>query len=260
MDSNQKTYTSASIINYYTQLSALQPAEQTIFNLLRDQLPTFKMLDLGIGGGRTTKYFAPIVAEYVGIDYSPGMIAACKQRFLSFPKTVSLEVGDARDLSKFKDNYFDFILFSFNGIDYVEHQDRLLILKEIQRLGKPGGYFCFSTHNLEAIKPQFNWKQQLKLNPFTTYVNLVMYLILRLFNPKVTPQKLANYDYLIIRDEPHNFRLKNYYINPLVQLKQLEPFFKDIRVYSWQTGQEIMDRQQLKNHPDLWLYYLCIVN
>jgi ubiquinone/menaquinone biosynthesis C-methylase UbiE len=257
MDSNQKTYTSAGIVDYYTQLTNLQPAEQTIINLLKDQLPSFKMLDLGIGGGRTTRYFAPLVAQYVGIDYSPAMITACKQRFLSFPQTVSLEVGDARNLSKFENNYFDFILFSFNGIDYSEHPERIQILKEIRRVGKPGGYFYFSTHNLDAIKPKFSWQKQLSFNPFASYVNLLMCLILKAANRGITTRELSNADYLIIRDEPHNFRLKNYYIKPLPQLKQLEPDFREIKVYSWQTGKEITNTQELIYHSDLWLYYLC---
>ena len=259
VDSNQKTYTSAGIVNYYTQLTAIVPAEQTIVNLLHDQLPSFKMLDLGIGGGRTTQYFAPLVAEYVGVDYSPAMINACKRRFSSSLQTISLEVGDARNLSQFADDYFDFILFSFNGIDYSEHNERLQVLKEIRRVGKPGGYFYFSTHNLEAIKSHFSWKKQLSFNPFTTYVNLLMCLILKWSNRTITNTDLSKADYLIIRDEPHNFRLKNYYIKPLTQLKQLEPDFREIKVYSWQTGQEITNRQELIAHPDMWLYYFCII-
>jgi len=257
VDSNQKVYTSPGIVNYYKQIKSLQPAEENILNLLRDQLPSFKMLDLGIGGGRTTQYFAPIVDEYIGIDYSPAMIAACEKRFAPLPKNVSLEVADVRDLSRFKDNYFDFILFSFNGIDYIEHEERLRVFQEIRRLNKLGGYFCFSTHNLEAIKLKFNWQKQISLNPVNTYVNLVMYLIWRLANPTISLKGLSDADYAIIRDEPHNFRLSNYYVNPGVQLKQLEPYYQQIRVYSWQTGREIINTDNLNYPADMWLYYLC---
>ena len=38
-----------------------------------------------------------------------------------------------RNLSIFDDAYFDFVMFSFNGIDSVEHQDRLAILGENQK-------------------------------------------------------------------------------------------------------------------------------
>jgi ubiquinone/menaquinone biosynthesis C-methylase UbiE len=62
------------------------------------------MLDIGVGGGRTTKYFFPLAKEYVGIDYSPEMIQACKKKF----PELRFEVADVRNLSLFGDGHFDF--------------------------------------------------------------------------------------------------------------------------------------------------------
>ena len=118
IDRNLKTYTSADIVGYYSQLKALQPAEEAILTLLKPGLGSMKMLDIGVGGGRTTRHFAAVTAEYVGIDYSAGMIDACKER-CSGDANTTFHVGDARDLSRFEDDCFDFILFSFNGIDYI---------------------------------------------------------------------------------------------------------------------------------------------
>lgn len=50
---------------------------------------------------------------------------------------------DARDLSTFSDQSFDLVWFSFNGIDYVNHIDRLTILQEIYRVTKPGAILYF---------------------------------------------------------------------------------------------------------------------
>ncbi|MFM7437842.1 MAG: class I SAM-dependent methyltransferase, partial [Snowella sp.] len=94
-DNNQKTYAASSIVKYYAHLKALQPAEETVLAWLKKQSFTMKMLDLGVGGGRTTQYFAPLVEEYIGIDYSPEMIASCKQRFSLTNLSLSFEVGDA---------------------------------------------------------------------------------------------------------------------------------------------------------------------
>ena len=113
--------------------------ELSILEELRTELPNFRMLDIGVGAGRTTKHFAGLVKEYVGVDYSITMIKACREKFPQY----RLEVADARNLSLFDDAYFDFVLFSFNGIDAVEHQDRLAILREIRRVLRKGGYFCF---------------------------------------------------------------------------------------------------------------------
>ena len=254
---NQKTYTAPSIVQHYAQLSTLQPAETLLLNL--EQLSTLKMLDLGVGGGRTTKHFAPLVAEYIGLDYSAEMIASCQQRFDSLGPTVSLAVGDARDLSRFRDNYFDLILFSFNGIDSISHVDRLQVLSEISRVGKSGGYFCFSSHNLQGLEREFEWRKQLSFNPMSTYVNLVMWLLLRCCNRSLTQAQLKASAHVIVRDEAHNFRLQTYYVRPQAQLQQLESHFRNIKVYSWKNVREIKRPSELDANSELWLYYLCLI-
>ncbi len=260
IDKNHKTYTNSSIVWHYTQLTKLQPAEKTILDRLQSQLPAMKMLDIGIGGGRTTEHFAPIAGEYIGIDYSAAMITACQQRFANSAASMTLEVGDARDMQQFADDSFDFVLFSFNGIDYASPGDRLQILQEINRVGKPGGYFFFSSHNLQGIIPEFSYKNKLSLNPLKSYVNLVMLGLLKLFNLAITREKLRDADYLLIKDESHNFRLQTYYIRPQAQIKQLAIDFHNIEIYSWQSGLVVSDRHELSINSDQWLYYLCIIN
>jgi len=255
IDQNHQTYTSPDIVWHYAQLSRLQPAEQTILDLFRGQLPTMRMLDIGIGGGRTTQHFANLAQTYTGIDYSPEMIAAYHHRFPECPHTI--EVGDARNM-QFADNSFDFILFSFNGIDSVSHSDRLQILQEVQRVGKQGCYFFFSSHNLQGMIKELNWRTQIRLNPLKTYVNLMMLGLINLFN-SATRNQIQTADYAIIKDEPHNFRLQNYYIHPQAQINQLAQFH-NIEIYSWQSGLKITNNQELTTNFDLWLYYLCTIN
>lgn len=257
LDTNQRIYASRAIVHYYTQLRLLQPAEQTILELFRGQWSRMTLLDLGVGGGRTTLHFAKLVLDYVGIDYSTEMIAACQERFTSSFENSCFEVGDARDLSRFDDRSFDFILFSFNGIDYMTHGDRLQVLQEVSRVGKAGGYFCFSSHNLEAMKQQVDWKNQLSANPITSYVNLVMLALLRWFNNSIRLDQLHAAEYAILRDESHNFRLKTYYISPQAQINQLQNCFSDIQVFSWRDGLELKTDEDLRSNTDMWLYYLC---
>jgi ubiquinone/menaquinone biosynthesis C-methylase UbiE len=256
---NQKTYAALSVVQHYAQLKLLQPAEEAILELLRDRWSSMKMLDIGVGGGRTTQHFAPLVAEYFGIDYSAEMVAACQKRFAASPTAPQIEVGDARDLSRFADNSFDFILFSFNGIDFVSHSDRLKVFQEIARVGKPGGYFFFSSHNLQGLEREFEFRKHLGLNPITTYVNLVMFAILRLLNRAFTLDQLKAANHAIVRDESHNFRLKTYYVRPEAQLQQLDPNFSEIKVYSWRAGWPITDAEELRSNVDMWLYYLCVI-
>ncbi|ACB49486.1 putative methyltransferase [Crocosphaera subtropica ATCC 51142] len=256
-DKNLKTYSTSDVVNYYQYLQQLQPAEETVIKLLRSELPNMKMLDLGVGGGRTTQHFFPLVKEYIGVDYSVDMIKACQERFSQSYPSIQLRVGDGRDLSQFEDNSFDFILFSFNGLDYISHEDRLKALQEISRVGKSGGYFFFSSHHLQAIEKEFNWRHHLSLNPFKTYVNLVMFAFLRGVNTSLTYRSIKHNNYAILRDESHNFRLRTYYIRASEQIKQLEPLFKDIKVYSWKTGLELTTNHNMVSCSDMWLYYLC---
>lgn len=88
-----------------------------MLNELRTKLPEMRMLDIGVGAGRTTHHFAPLTKEYIGVDYSKNMIKARRRKFRNYPKKLTFKVADARDLKLFGDKYFDFALFSFNGID-----------------------------------------------------------------------------------------------------------------------------------------------
>jgi ubiquinone/menaquinone biosynthesis C-methylase UbiE len=259
IDKNKETYTTSSIVSHYAQLNLLQPAEKTILDLFKARLSTMKMLDIGIGGGRTTQHFSPLVEEYTGIDYSAKMIAACQQRFSNLPQTLSLEVGDARSMEQLADNSFDFILFSFNGIDSVSHSDRLQILQEVHRVGKSGSYFFFSSHNIQGIAEAFNCKTKISLNPLKTYVNLVMFGLLKLFNASITRAQLETASHLVIKDESHNFRLQTYYIRPQEQIKQLASKFNDVEVYSWRSGLKIAEPSDISTNADMWLYYLCVI-
>jgi ubiquinone/menaquinone biosynthesis C-methylase UbiE len=255
-ENNHNVYSTSSIVRYYAQLQLLQPAEQTILDRLRTQRSPIRMLDMGVGGGRTTQHFAPVVDNYTGIDYSAEMIAACRQRFSDHSQTITFTVCDARDMSQFQDQTFDFILFSFNGIDYMPYGDREKVLQEVCRVGKAGGFFFFSSHNLQGMEREFHWQHQLRLNPFVTYVNLVMFAILRVCNRSMTLEKLCNADYLMLRDESHNFRLQTHYVRPRAQIAQLETYFSEVTVYSWSSGLELTPQEQRSN-VDMWLYYLC---
>ena len=258
-DRNRKTYTAAKIVRHYAQLQRLQPAEQTIFEALRSRLPRMNMLDIGVGGGRTTQHFASRVKGYVGIDYSAEMIAACKHRFALSAHKISFAVCNAQDLSQFANDSFDLILFSFNGIDSVSHCDRLKILQEVYRVGRSGGCFVFSSHNLQSLEQQFNWGKQVSWNPIATYTNLVMLGLWHWFNPTIDLKNLANSVHEIVRDESHNFRLQNYYIRPSAQIQQLALYFEEIKIFSWRSGLELTNPLDINTHLDPWLYYQCTI-
>ena len=86
-----------------------------------------------------------------------------------------------------------------------------------------------------------------------------MLALLRFCNRALSLSQIKAAAHLIIQDESHNFRLKQYYIRPQAQLNQLAADFSQIKVYSWKTGLEINSDTELDANTDMWLYYLCMI-
>jgi ubiquinone/menaquinone biosynthesis C-methylase UbiE len=257
MTRNEDVYRLPGVAAVYARQSTLFPPEETILHLMLPELRTARMLDLGVGGGRTTLHFARCVREYVGADYSESMIRECERRFATYPDPLSFVVSDARSLQMFAGGSFDFILFSLNGIDSMNHSDRLTILKEIRRVGRPGGWFCFSSHNLNFGAKLFELRQVITLNPKfakRTAKRLVWRFV---YNWRVHAATLRRSQYMMISERAHSRRMLTYYIRPEEQLSQLSENFADVRVFSFASGSEIVGHGELRNVQDMCLYYLC---
>jgi len=254
MDNNRGTYESRTVVGFYANYSGLQQPERMILEELKPKLGTMRMLDIGVGTGRTTAFFSPFVKEYVAIDYSQGMVDAFRRKHNHNETIADSIVCDGRSMDVFEDNYFDFILFSFNGIDYVNYEDRLIILKEVRRVGTDGGFFCFSSHNLQGISSLYRIKPT--LNPYLISLRLLFFFRILLLNGM--PWSLKAKDVAFLNDGAHNFRLTTCYIKPIAQIKQLEENgFKDVRLFPLHAIFERSDRRLLEGIVDPWIYYLC---
>jgi ubiquinone/menaquinone biosynthesis C-methylase UbiE len=215
------------------------------------------MLDIGVGTGRTTPFFARMANEYVGIDYSETMIKVCLQRFAGYPESISFEVGDVRHMKSFEGRYFDFVLFSFNGLDYLNHDDRLVALREIRRCTKNGGHFCFSTHDLNYGSKLF--QLHTSRNPITVLHRTFRFCLLWVANRNVD-KGLQQRQYAILNDGAQNFGLETYYVRANEQVRQLtDSGFTNIRIFGLHDGRE-MGHFEAERSIDPWLYYLCNVN
>jgi ubiquinone/menaquinone biosynthesis C-methylase UbiE len=253
---NQRVYESEDVIRFYAEQSDLQKPEATILNEFRNRLPKMSMLDIGVGAGRTTAHFAVLAKEYLGIDYSSKMIDTCLEKFEDHKGKISFLTADARTMKLFKDSSFDFVLFSFNGIDYMDHEERIRTLLEIRRIIREGGYFCFSTHNLNFLLKKCSI--QLSKQPFVLAPRIVHLLQMRLLNKKEAWKAIRspsrNAKHTMVNDGAMDFRLKTYHITPTEQLKQLSELgFTNTKMYSLTNGTEI---KNLSNSVDHWIYYL----
>jgi SAM-dependent methyltransferase len=154
-DPNLRAYNSPEVTAYYSALNYLTPCERLLFDTyLR---PGVAILDLGVGGGRTTPYLSSIAKRYVGVDYAPAMIAACRKKF----PAIEFEVANATDLSLFATASFDAVVMAFNGFDYMaSDESRRRALREIGRVLRPEGIFAFSSHNPRSILVRAGWNSQ----------------------------------------------------------------------------------------------------
>lgn len=247
MTDNLNTYNSSSVINWYAALKDMTPVELSIFETHRDFLKQAAVLDIGIGGGRTTRYLKDKCKAYTGIDYSKGFVTQIKKEF---PEVSSL-VMDARDLSTFGDQSFDFVNFSFNGIDYVNLKDRTKIFSEIERVLKPNGLFFFSTHNKDHKSFHLDpWRSEHNsfFTNIKTFIKLSPFLLRKLKNKK--HEEILS-DYAIINDSAHNYSLFTFYTSVSFLKKQLsESKFDTSRLYS-KTGKEATDAEL-----DDWIFVL----
>src|SRR5947209_4634688 len=100
---NKRLYELRQLALQYGREETLQPPEESILRTIKESLKGARMLDVGVGGGRTTVHFAPLVKSYVGIDYSEQMIEVCRERFGEVSNRFTFQVADVRSLSGFPD-------------------------------------------------------------------------------------------------------------------------------------------------------------
>ena len=254
--SNRSLYAQPDIVDQYRHDNVLQRPERVVLDMLGPKLADMRMLDIGVGGGRTTLHFAPMAKDYVGIDCSVPMIEACRRRFHDAPAHVSFGIGDLTALDRFENRSFDFILASYNVLDYVSHEERLKVLWEIGRIGRPRGYFCFSSHNVQNIPILFQLKPRLSWSRATHY-ELLAWLRLRFVHARhINARAARQLPHLVFNDGAHGFGLQTYYVHPLEQLRQLAGLFTDVVVFSHETGQQI-PHEALAQADDPWLLPLC---
>jgi len=236
------------VVAAYAGNNRLSPPEEAALASLGD-LAHKKILDIGIGGGRTVQALCDISRDYIGIDYVVEMVDECKRKF----PDVRLEQGDARKLD-FADNSFHVVMFSMNGISMVDHDGRIEILNEVFRVLSPGGAFLFSTYNSDFAehKKFFRFaKFNLSWNPLKSGIRGLRYcysLLIALRNRlRFRKMEVHTSEYSIVNDRCHNYATMLYYITHANQIKQLVSVGYDSEVVTFDalgnliTGSTLFD-------------------
>ena len=107
--------------------------------------PGFKVLDLGCGNGRLIKVLdkAGLKYDYLGIDFSEGLIDEAKKNF----PDKNFMVLDMADID-FKENSFDLVLMGASFHHLTDKKQRQALLKKINYCLKLGGYLFMTNWNL----------------------------------------------------------------------------------------------------------------
>jgi len=245
---NFKSYNSRRRAQIWASFNWLQKSEKVILLDIREKILNKKILDIGVGGGRTTPFLLEMSKDYTAIDYSPSMVKVFKKKY----PNLNIRQCDARNLDIFINEKFDFIFFSFNGIDYVDHNDRLLILKEIFKVLNKNGYFLFSSHN-RNVKSFNNYTLKLNLSiPHLSPKKIFSYFLAKRNRRRNKTLEKQTNEYAIINDPGHTYSLMTYFISINYQIIQLESVgFSKIKVFN-KLGREIFSDTESD-----WIHYLA---
>jgi len=243
---NRVAYASPVSLDWFDDLDLIFDAEAVILREITPVIKDKKLLDIGIGGGRTTQYLLEISRDYTGIDYTPRYVALAQEKY----PEVKILCCDARDLRVFDEQTFDFALISFNGIDYMIHDDRIRTLKEIHRVLKPNGLFMFSSHNRDYKHfDKLPWQEGgFDFDHLRSCLHTLIHLPQHYLMKK---HEVRTDDYAIINDPAHEFSLLTYYISIAEQIMQLgEAGFDDSAAY------DIDGNPTGHDSNSAWIYYL----
>jgi SAM-dependent methyltransferase len=173
---NRQYYESAGVAELFHQQTELCPAEELILDSLKEEIKGQPLLEIGIGAGRITPYLTALTKNYIGIDCSQRMVDVARSKF----NNVSFFVCAAENMAQFEDQRFAAVAFWGNGIDEAGNNERISILKEINRVLRKGGIFLLSSHN-------FDWGKLVNSVAFSDFsirrgmIHLVRGLPLRLW-------------------------------------------------------------------------------
>jgi len=236
---HEKIFGKPSVVSFYASKSDLQPPEKRFIEEHASELAAAHLLDIGIGGGRTTLHLPARVKSYTGVDIAAAMVEATRARFGGERCDLDLRVADARDLSAWPRDAFGAVLFSYNGIDYVSRDERMIVLAEIRRVLQAGGLFCFSSHSTLAIDHAYGLRRPVRS------------LYVRLANGPASLH--VGKPWVMFDDGTYGRGAPTYYVHPEEMERDLLRLgFERPRIFSLETARELEGTYD----DSVWLTYV----
>lgn len=117
------------------------------------------VLDLCCGEGRHSVEFAK-KHNVIGLDYSKNFLKVARSK-VGKSNRLKFIHGDMKLTSKyFSNESFDLVVSLYNSFGYFDKRsDDLQVLKEVNKVLKPGGFFVINTLNGSAVKNKLGHKK-----------------------------------------------------------------------------------------------------
>lgn len=221
---------SSHVSEYVSPDTWTDPGERNVLNRLAPRIRNGRILDVGVGAGRTA-WILPLLSDaYVAIDYTPEMVKAARD----LHPALEIRTGDARRLDDFEDGSFDFVMFSYNGLDALGDVDRQTALGEFYRVLVPGGILMFSTLDRTGIAYRERpWDridrsgQRSSLRRAVTFSLKAPFRLARYWRETMNWNRLRKLgkdhgDWAIGHLSAHEFGLLVHYITPEAEKRELE--------------------------------------
>jgi ubiquinone/menaquinone biosynthesis C-methylase UbiE len=250
----QAYYETPGIAEAYARRTTLLPPEEAILARLDADLRGARLLDIGVGAGRTTPWLRAIAGSYVGIDYSERMLDLCRA---NHPEAELLHC-DARHMP-FGDESFDAVFIPFNALDDVDHADRMMILREASRVLRAGGPLVFSSHNPRCPRksayrpPRIVWAGGLAPSIRHNRAALAKYARGIANHRRAIRHERREAEYSLLNDQSYTYGLLAYYITPENQRAQLARAGFTLDMMFGADGRPVTESEMPR---DPWVYYV----
>jgi SAM-dependent methyltransferase len=222
---NRQTWRNPLALRDYRRISGyINAGERRVFEIGSSFTGPGRILDIGVGGGRTAGLLRDRAKSYVGVDYTPEMVRLARRNH----PDLRFEVMDARDLSAFGNASFDLVVFSYNGIDSVDAAGREAIMAEASRVLADGGSFVFSTfhRNWHGFQQRVDYRRlEWTANPVRLGLRTFRYVEGRIFGSlrmrRLTPLEEREGEHAILLHGAHDFGIMVYATTPAQLQAQL---------------------------------------
>lgn len=250
IDHNTRIFFRPKLANWYAG-EPLAAAEAIIMIRHREAFASKSVLDIGVGSGRTTRYFLPFAASYLGTDVSPPMLELCRKTW----PTADIAELDMRDLAKLAPRQFDFILATSGVLDVLTHEARLQALADCVALLAPQGLFVFSFHNRNFKKA--GRPPRLEFSGSTIRWPLTAARFVRdcINHHKMRAFEHREEDYALLNDVVHGFRGVFYYTDRATQTRQIEAVGLSLVEVVGDDGRTL--KGCADDRDDGLVYYVC---